>query len=1205
MKHALRRVLLCFFSVSVLTGGFAHTLRAATVTWDILPDRERAKVALNNEESFAGQVSRIDAQGLLLNLGIPPAGVGRELPPAGAKLFRMAEPRGRAIGFFMRTPAFGYIVTRPDRNTVIVDVFSDPMGARWRPSREASGPGAAPAQARADSPGTQGAAAAPTAPVISSQERAAASPATPPSAGGAVPAVGDRVGTSPRVGESKPEGAARQGMPGETRQPNRPNRPDQPRQQTDQRNVPGQPEQSGGASLAPTREATAPPPAGERLSPAPGSNTTPSTRTTQGSRAGEEPAVDPAGHGSGGIAATAGQTPQAEAVTPQGNRRPLAAPPEPVLPMPSSNADSPRQAPGGQSPAQTARPLSPEVENPTPSALPEGVASPDALFPGTAPSGDAATGTAPFDEASAQQTPPAMQTDPFYDVPHAPGSAETPSAVNPASAVGGILVNEELPESSIPTDRPVSEEQARSGEAGVSHVFRSPLNFGDLNTWYDMQAVPGTVPDPAAARPTPLVQAPASPSSGEGEEDDADTTVQIGEKVIQYVDSEGNPVPPPPGADGLIEALQADIRSQSFDAAEEKVAELMRHPFLTLEQREEVLHLNADLMFAKYQNDLENNYEKIVSSALEAVNANPASPRNATELLRLGYVNLKTNNLNEAQAYFNMLRRQFPLDENIPLTYYYWGEYYYDRGDMLRAADQFQYVVQHYAESPYAREATLGLARSYAALGYFKQAFQVVEYLESRWPRFYLEYPPVLEMMGDVAYHLDNADYALNKYWTYVNLVPEDTAVNISLSRIGDIYAQLKDMPAAREVYNEVIKRYPDTDGALISMIRLAENGIYDEPGMVELHSVFDGPFNLAPVETYRKIIREYPKSPLAPIAQYKLAAWLVWDKDYEEAIKACSDLIAAYPDTEQASEAKKVALEAFSRRAEEAVRDNRLEELYTLWDTYPVLQQQEESLDPASRVALAQSFRNAGHLEKALEVLRPFFLGNKIPEYSEMALNMALGVYLEHELWHEIKDLNERIELWNLTPEGRVAMDYALALAYENLGESDNAVPLWQSLYDSGILDELKQAYAEFFLARDAQKRLDLQNAYVYAQSALNRFTALADQNPDQADADKMVSLLGALMDITENAGRLSEAQNYAERYMAALPENDPLRQSVLFRISQIHKKQGNTPEWRKTLTEISQNYPNSFYGRMAASELRGEGLAKEAARFSPNGQL
>ncbi len=965
-----------FLSLAITAGLWAHDAQAATVRWEVLPDRERVTVTLNKEEGFAGDVTRVSRTGLLLELGVPTAGMGQDMAPENARFFRMSEPRGRALAFFMKTAAFGFVVTRPDRNTVIINAFEDPLGERWTPQgladepqpEEAPPPSSLPSVSRAsgqDSP-------APLPPSVPSADEAF-SQAVPTAVPGV---VRGRIGTPP---------------------------------------------------------------------------------------------------------------PDAKTVVSQGE-------PAPSLPAPES---------------------------------------------------------APAIEPRTRVVPPAGQPE---------------------------------------TDRSAPAASPLSGTPGTT-MFRARLNPGGLSDWADLHPESPSSPDETDSAPS------GKPQEAAVEEPPA--------KV--YVDAEGNPVPPPADPVEVLAAINADIRTANFKSALEKARSLLLHPELTREQTEEALHLNAELLFLANQDKLMENYDAIVSATITALNYNPDSPRNPAAILRLGYVNLRVGNTVEADVYFNRLRRQYPRNENIPLTYYYWGEYYYGKGEMQKAADEFQYIISNHAESQYARDASLGLARSYVALGYYQEAYDIIDYIERRWPRLYLESPAVLELMGDVGYRLGKLDFALDKYMTYYNLLPDGPNADVILTRIGDVFARKRQLAAAKAAYTKAETLFPDKDGGLVAMMRLAETGINDMPELRTMVSIFheQGTSNFKTVDIYKKIIREHPESELVPLAQLKLAMWYLANTQYEDALAQCTDLVKRFPHHELVPRAEEVAMKAFEALAEEGALHDRSGKVIASWRENPILLKQEETLPPGSRVALAHSLWKQGDPDGALEMIAPMFRGAKDPEHAEEALLLALTIDLDHDQWEAIEKLGDQVALWELTDRTKEQLDYALALARENMGKSDEAAGLWSRVAETGKLDQKQQAYAEYFLAKDAENDRRLQDAYTLGRSSLNRFLQLAGENPEQADTGKINSLLSSLMDICETSGRFKEALEYANRYMDGLGEEDPQRQGLLFRIAGIYRKQGNTPEWRKALKELAEKYPDSVHGRAAASTLRSSKLAEDAAQFAPGGQL
>ena len=907
--------------------------------------------------------------------------------------------------------------------------------------------------------------------------------------------------------------------------------------------------------------------------------------------------------------------------------------PDPALaPAPAPVAPPPVFAPGGEA-APVALPVSPAPVMPPP-AVPQATVFPDNTAiplpppqaqPGQPPVAVSLSGTpehavavtqmaeAPSVEVPARPLQPPMPSLPMppAEAPAPPVSGAVPPQAPGASApASGVGIG--MPQAAFDAPPPIS--GAGIGMPVAPGVYTGTINTGGLEDIAAGGAAtpgvtpPGVAPPGMPATPPPPISTAPAPA-GQGVAVPATATQaaapQANETVVVYTDADGKPIPPPPDPVTLMPEIREHVARGEFAQALEKAYLLLNGGLIDRDTREELLHIRAEMLFVVNRDNLLENYTEIVDATNQAMNFNQNSPRNAGALLRLGYVNLRVNKIVEAEAHFNMLRRNFPDNENVPLTYYYWGEYHFSRNEMQKAADEFQYILQEFPNSRFARDAALGLARSYYRLGYYEQAFIVADYIERRWGRYYLDYPSFLNMVGDIAFRLNRLDDALRNYWLYMNLQPFGEEADIILTRLGDIYAMQRERAAARELYALSVERFPGRDGALVAMMRLAEGGANDLPSIAGMFSVFDQPHSRQPFEVYRTIIEQHPNSALVPLAKIKLALWYLWDKQYEPSLDILALFLDNYPDHELAPRAREIMLQAFTLVASEGMREQRFGRMREIWEKYAGVRGQVEALSPESRMALAISYRHNARPNEALETLEPLFYGDKIPQYSEMALSLVLSIYLEYEQWQSILDVARRIDLWELAPETQMQLDYAMALAGENLGNSVLAAPLWQRLYDSGKLPPAQMAYATFFLARDAERNRELERAFFLGQEALNRLLELVERSPNAADVGKIQTQLASLMDVAETAGRLREALAFANQYMQYLGANDPERTAVRYRMARIYKKQGDEDNWQKALTEIVAQDPGSVHGQLAASELKAASLARDASQFSATGGI
>ena len=1227
----------CLLLAAALAVSAAPAL-AVSWQWQSLEGRERLTVYL--DAPGAAKVERTDRTAITVTLPTPPQSVTQAPGSANpaAALVTKVSGQGQNLIISLKAPAFGYITTTPNPRQVQIDFFNDPLGSRWKPKPGAATQSAAaeektpPDQAQAPkSPSPAPEETAPesvqsatqqnergqTAPPAQTQTRAEAAP-TPPTSGGLKEKdIKDTPPPTPLdtlfgiLTDNEAEGEQAEEQP-----------PAQSPEQTQER----APEQNVAATPPPPQtQAPTPPPAQtvQAVQPTPPPAATPETGQAQGPTAlgGEETVAAPtdqntaapqgdanaSGYAFVGAINTGGpenwntQASAPGATTPippaqnaapdasgtsngpnaaNGQSTPLTAvePPQDTPPAQTQAAQATPTAqaqPAQSQPVQAQTPQAPAqsgtIQNETSDALEEVIKNPPAMVSTTGQLAQAQNNIAPLTEAPAQS--PATQPNTGPATEPATGTGVQPATPPPAhNATAGAAGQAAAPEKTTTPEQGAAPPQ--KGATAAGEVF----------------GMVGEAPTAPATQVAPAHNATAAPASAEHA---AEPPPQL--------DEDGNPIPPPPDPDALLKEAGNILASREYQKALDAYNAILALPNLNDEQREMAMYGVSDAQFGLGQDNLAEHFAQIVDTTERAMNFNLKSTRVPSLLLRLGYVNMKMDNVQEAEAYFNMLKRKYPNDPNIPLTYYYWGDYFFKKEDFRRSSDQFQYIVQNYPDSRYVRESSMGLARSLYNLGYYEQAYQVGEYIDKRWPRFYVEYPAVLSMFGDMAIRLNKLDNARRYYWTYYNIAPTGDDADTSLVHLGDIYIQQNKPEAAQEVYQNAVDSFPTRDGGRIAQMRLVEGGIHDNPMIPEMDQLFDKGYNLRPMEVYSHIIKDFPESKLAPLATLKLAMWEMWNKRYEDALKSCEQFAAKYPKHALLPNVQEVALTAFSRLTADSLTEDNYARILRAWESAPALQALEERLTPEVRLALSLSKVNQHKSADALKDLDPFFRGAKDPEFGDSALTLALSTLVDTQSWAQIEPLALRVSTWELKPETKAHLDYARALAFENLGQPEAALPLWEGLKTRGDLPLQLQAYTTYFLSRAALRNNDMQNAYYLSRQALQSLSDIGEADPTKADTAKIKTLLGSLLDITESSGRTTEALEWYQQYAQYVRETDEEWPSLRFRLAQLYKAAGDTDRWASLLKELTAQYPDTLYGRMAASELETHKLRQNISDFMP----
>lgn len=650
-----------------------------------------------------------------------------------------------------------------------------------------------------------------------------------------------------------------------------------------------------------------------------------------------------------------------------------------------------------------------------------------------------------------------------------------------------------------------------------------------------------------------------------------------------------------PDFEGLLITTKAAIVNGELDVALESLGNMIKNPKLPEKLKEEIYYLYADVLFDKYKSKLPEGFADLIAAYERAINYNPKSLRVPSALLNLGYIHLKLGNIPEARGYFNLLKEKYPYDPNIPLIYYYWGEFYFKQKQYQKAADELQFLITKFPDHKIAEDAAILLAKSLNNLEYYKQSLDIIKYLEQRWPRYYLKRPDVLLQAAYLYYKNKLLEEAKKRYLLYYNLLPQGEGADIALARVGDIFLLENKKQAAKKLYEEAVRLFPEKEGGLIAAMRLAEEGIYDQPKLKDMFTVFNRPFNLRPQQIYTSIIQKYPQSPLASLAQIKLAMWELFNKRPEKSLQVLKDFFQK-PNSElqdKALEVSKEALEAILNKYTEG--DSPAKILESL-NKYPFLNQVISHLSPATQLLLASAYIQTNNIPKALDIIKPMLTQDPQKQEVQNALALALTLYLKLEDWDRVVNLGEKANKWPLSNTQKQNVDYALALAYQKKKQVSKSIPLWRKLAADIKLPVNKRAYALYFLASHYVEEKQWENVYIFAQEALSLFLQEKKQ-----DKEKIIDCLKMLIKATSITGRTLEALSWALELKKYIPEQDPLWPSFQYQLADLYKLNGNEKAWQDTLKELIAKKANSLYAQLAKRDLSIAQLKEKANFFAP----
>ncbi len=674
-----------------------------------------------------------------------------------------------------------------------------------------------------------------------------------------------------------------------------------------------------------------------------------------------------------------------------------------------------------------------------------------------------------------------------------------------------------------------------------------------------------------------------------------------GERPIIYVDEQGNEVARPPDVPTLLGEARQLTGMLQFESAREKLEEL-KNCVLTPEQKEEVLYLYSDVLEGVYRNKPLEGFKLVTDAAEEAMNFNPESARVPRALYRLGKINLLVGNQPEALGYFGVLRQQYPTDPDVPKAYVEVGRDQLNKQQYAEAVDNFQLVLDEYPESNEVRDAARYMAEALYRQGHYDRAQILVDFVDRRWPRLHLDDPAYLPLVADIYDKSGNYPLALQTYWTYYNLLPDNPDNHVNLLALGSIYLKMGLNKGAHDVFERLLRVFPESPSAPAAVLRMGEDRISTfNPELDELFALFSRPGISSPEAAYRRILASWPSSPEAEIAALRLAAAQYWNKDTDDAMQRAEAFLDAYPSSELVPRAEDLILRGFRRETALALEEENYERILALWERYPQIPAAHPEPDDDLRVALARAKLNRGDEKAGLDLLAGFLDRPEVGRYGEYVYNLFLARHLREEDWRAVLDLGDKVAAWKLPAAVRDQLDYSLAVSAENLGFGERALADWKKLHRREEIPLYQRAYAAYFLARDAERRRSIQEAYELNLEALNLFTELENEQSDKADPERIRESMAALMDVAEVAGRFAEALEWSEKYAPLVPDTSSDYAALLFRRARLHRKMGDLMHWRTLLEQIVSKEPDSVFGRMAASELHTQEVARDITRFAP----
>ncbi len=301
----------------------------------------------------------------------------------------------------------------------------------------------------------------------------------------------------------------------------------------------------------------------------------------------------------------------------------------------------------------------------------------------------------------------------------------------------------------------------------------------------------------------------------------------------------------------------------------------------------------ADAFFYLHEREMNQHYLQAMENYQKAIDLYPKSDQVPWALLQMGRVAMLSGEAFKAQGYFQIVIEDYPKSEYVPLAMVNQGRAYVADGKWAAALDQFRDVAEKFPGSRFRKDADWGQAQALFGMARYERASLLLQDMDRRFPKLRLTEPELLYYIGEAEFQLKRYPEARRYFLWALNIMPDIRDNDIILTRVGDSFQFEGAHKAAKVIYNQVVKLFPDTDGGLVARIRLAESPSKDKDHPWDI-------FQVAPttdaLKTYNEILRKYPTRPVAELAQLKLGVFYYKKGDYPKALATLEQLLQKNP---------------------------------------------------------------------------------------------------------------------------------------------------------------------------------------------------------------------------------------------------------------------------------------------------------------------
>jgi TolA-binding protein len=293
-------------------------------------------------------------------------------------------------------------------------------------------------------------------------------------------------------------------------------------------------------------------------------------------------------------------------------------------------------------------------------------------------------------------------------------------------------------------------------------------------------------------------------------------------------------------------------------------------------------------------------YKEIKNYYEDAVSRFPASEFIPDAMFSIGTIFYKIKNYSEALGYYNLVLKgeKGDLLQIKALAQKIKVLLLKDRkSEALTELNKLEHITSKYPDLPEITEARIEKAKILYEMNKFDESIKILDELIRKNSENLYAYPEISLYLGYNYYQLGNNKTARENLYRFYNICPDREINHLVLNQIGDTYRNDGLIKDAVKFYRMVLDRFPNTDGAIISKIRLAEQ--QEEKDWIEkTRKEVGSPQNIYEDIVNHSVDKKEEKNPLIQLSMLKLGITYQKEKEYQKSLKVLKELLDSYPET-------------------------------------------------------------------------------------------------------------------------------------------------------------------------------------------------------------------------------------------------------------------------------------------------------------------